>query len=185
MILYDRLKERYSKNELKELLGDAMGRRVWREETNINIFTLSKKIDISKLNYTFNNFILDFDFIYSKHKEKLFLFKLFLKGISPMELCRQYDIENRIYTLLLYGFDYNSTSRNLHFIFDYLDINIDTSQFDIDCYSTHVELFGSKVDLEKFKTQYNIKYDLYYEPYKKSWHLAFNGCLANYIKMNF
>lgn len=182
MILYDKLKEKYSKEELKSILGEAMGRRVWRGESKINIFTLSRKIKVSQLNYSFEHFINDFEHLYSKHKEKLFLYKLFLKGISPMDLCKRYNIENRIYTLLLHGFDYNSTSRNLHFIFDYLDIDIDTSHFVIDCYPTHIELFGKKKDLEKFKTQFNIKYDLYYEPYKKSWHLAFNGCLAMHIK---
>ena len=182
MILYNKLKERYRKTELKDLLGDAMGRRVWREETNINIFTISKKIDVSTLNYTFNDFTLDFDYLYSKHKEKQLLYNLFLKGKSPRDLCKEYDIENRIYQLLLNGFDFNSCSRNLHLAFDDLGIKVDISSFNIEPYPTHIELYGEKRTLNDFKSQHNIKYDLYYEPYKKSWHLAFNGCLAEYIK---
>lgn len=33
-----------------------------------------------------------------------------------------------------------------------------------------------------YGSKFSIKYDLYWEPYKEYWHLAFNGCLAEYIE---
>lgn len=182
MILYDRLKENYTRIELISLLGHASAGRIWRGEINLHPTTVSKKIDIKQLDYSFEDFFKDYDFLYRGHVEKDMIFNLFIEGISVMSLIKQYNLESLIYIFLKKGFNYNSTSNNLHLIFDYLGICIDTSKFTIDSYKRHIELFGTKEDLKVFKNRYDIKYDLYYEPYRKSWHLAFDGCLAEYIK---
>ena len=70
----------------------------------------------------------------------------------------------------------------MHLAFDSLGIVVDISLFTVDFYKTHIELFGKKEDLANFKNRYGIKWKLWYEPYRKSWHLAFNGCLAEYIR---
>lgn len=182
MILYDKLKERYTRPELISLLGNASAGRIWREEINLHPTTISKKIDIKQLDYSFKDFFEDYDFLYKDHVEKDMIYNLFIKGLPIKTLIEKYNLESLIYIFLKKGFNYNSTSNNLHLIFDYLGIYIDTSNFTIDCYKRHIELFGTKEALKAFKDQYGIKYDLYYESYKKSWHLAFDGCLAEYIK---
>ncbi len=182
MILYDRLKEKYTRAELISLLGNASAGRIWREEINLHPTTISKKIDIKQLDYSFEDFFEDYDFLYKDHLEKYMIYNLFIEGVSVASLIKQYNLESLLYVFLKKGFNYNSTSNNLHLIFSFLGICIDTSSFTIDFYKRHVELFGTKEDIKAFKERYDIKYDLYYEPYRKSWHLAFDGCLAEHIR---
>ncbi len=109
-------------------------------------------------------------------------YQLFINGFKINDIKKQFNLETQIYAYLIRGFDYNGVTRNMPLAFDSLGITVDTSFFTIDLYKTHIELFGEKEDLEKFRNRYGIKWELWYEPYRKSWHLAFNGCLAEYIR---
>lgn len=182
MILYDKLKKKYTRAELIKLLGDGAAGRVWRDEKNLRPHKISSKINILNLDYSQEDFLKDYNHLYKNHIEKEMLYSLFIKGVSLNELKKSKNLESMIYSFLKHGFDYNSTSRNLHLIFDELGINVDISMFKIDVYFTHIELFADKESLDNFKSKYQIKYDLHWEPYRKSWHLAFNGCLATFIK---
>lgn len=182
MILYKKLKYIYTREELIKILGDGAAGRVWRGEKNLRPHKISNKVDISILDYSQEEFIADYHYLYENHAEKEMLYNLFIKGISLNELRRSKNLESMIYNFLKYGFDYNSTSRNLHLIFNDLGIKIDTSQFKIVLYANHIELFADRDSLKMFKDKYKIKSEIYWEPYQKSWHLAFEGCLAEYIK---
>lgn len=182
MILYEKIKERYSRKELEELLGRNTAGRIYREEIEVLPVKISSRIDVSKLEYSLDDFKVDYEHMYKEHKEVEMIFALFIKGLAPNTLKKKYNLETMIYSHLKYGFDYNSTSRNLHLVLKQLGVEVNISRFTIDFYKTHIELFGLKEDLESFKKKYNIKYDIYWEPYRESWHLAFNGCLAEYIR---
>ena len=79
------------------------------------------------------------------------------------------------------GFWYNSKASNLKNIINKLVINYDISNFKIEFYKEHIELYGDKELLEAFKNTFNLQEGIYYEKYKSSWHLAFSGLLADYI----
>jgi len=182
MILYDKLKERYTRKEIIKIFDDTLAGRIWRGDKSVFIHTISNKIDLYNLEYSFDNFQEDYGDKYQHNKEMLMLYQIFMKGYNLNRLSKKYNLESQFRNLLRDGFDYNCSSKNIYLTFELLGIQVDTVPFSIDIYETHVELFGSKGDLENFKEQYALKYDLYYEPYRKSWHLAFNGCLADYIK---
>ena len=109
-------------------------------------------------------------------------FNMVMAGYSVYQMRDNFNLESQFYLQITKGFNYNSMSLNIHKVFDILGIEVDISPFIVDLYKTHIELFGKKEDLERFRNRYGIKWDLWYEPYKKSWHLAFNGCLAEYIR---
>ncbi|WP_028856116.1 hypothetical protein [Psychrilyobacter atlanticus] len=182
MILYDKIKAKYSKEEIKELLGISIGGRIIRNEINVNPSSISSKINLLELCYTMEDFFIDYKEITDKYIEKNMYYNLFLRGLTINYIKNKFDLETQIYAYLIRGFDYNGFTRNMHLAFDSLGIVVDTSPFTVDLYKTHVELFGKKEDLENFRNRYGIKWELWYEPYRKSWHLAFNGCLAEYIR---
>ena len=182
MILYDKIKAKYSKKEIKNLFGISIGGRIIRNEIDVNPSSISSKINLLELCYTMEDFFIDYKEINDKYIEKNMYYNLFLKGLTINQIKNKFNLETQIYSYLLRGFNYNGVTRNIHLVFDLLGITVDTSPFIVDLYKTHIELFGEKEDLEKFKDRYNIKWELWYEPYRKSWHLAFNGCLAEYIR---
>lgn len=183
MILYDKIKAKYSKEEIKNLLGGPTGRRLWREEPSIRPFTILKKINSLEINYTIDDFFKDYSKSYSHYKEKEMIYSMVMAGYSITQLSDKFNLESQFYYQITKGFNYNSMSLNIHRVFDILEIEVDTSPFKIDLYKTHIELFGEKEDLEAFRVRYDIKWELWFEPYRKSWHLAFNGCLAEYIRI--
>jgi len=109
-------------------------------------------------------------------------YNMVMAGSSIYQIRNKFNLESQLYQQITKGFNYNSMSLNTHRVFNILGIQVDTSLFIIDLYKTHVELFGEKENLEKSKNRFRIKWELWYEPYRKSWHLAFNGCLAEYIR---
>jgi len=182
MILYDKIKAKYSKEEVKELLGGPIGRRLWRGEKDIYPTYISSRINLRKLNYTIKDFTQDYKKITDKYLEKEMYYQLFINGFKINDIKKKFNLETQLYAYLIRGFDYNGVTRNMHLAFDPLGIVVDISLFTVDFYKTHIELFGKKEDLENFRNRYGIKWELWYEPYRKSWHLAFNGCLAEYIR---
>ncbi|MEI6856572.1 hypothetical protein [Psychrilyobacter sp.] len=182
MILYDKIKAKYSKDEIKKFLGGPTGRKLWREDDKIYPTYISSRINLLELNYTMEEFIQDYKKIIDKYLEKEMYYQLFINGFKINDIRTKFNLETQLYAYLLRGFDYNGVTRNMHLAFDSLGIVVDISPFTVDLYKTHIELFGQKEDLEKFKDRYGIKWELWYEPYRKSWHLAFNGCLAEYIR---
>lgn len=182
MILYDKIKAKYSKEEIIKFLGGPTGRRLWREELNIHPGYISSRIELKELNYTIDDFFKDYSKSYSHYKEKKMTYNMVMKGYSIYKLRNEFKLESQFNNLIIKGFNYNSITLNVYKVFNVLGIEVDLSHFTVDLYKTHIELFGEKEDLEKFKDRYGIKWELWYEPYRKSWHLAFNGCLAEYIR---
>jgi len=182
MILYDKIKSKYSKEEIKKLLGGPTGRRLWRDNLSIRPFTIFKKINFLEINYTIDDFFKDYSNRYSHYKEKEMTYNMVMAGYSIYQMRDEFNLESQFYQQIAKGFNYNSMSLNVHRVFDILGIEVDVSPFTVDLYKTHIELFGKKEDLEAFRVKYGIKWELCYEPYRKSWHLAFNGCMAEYIR---
>lgn len=183
MILYKKILEIYDKKDLKRLFGVTIAGRIVRNEKLVALDYISRNIDFQIINYTYNDFLIDYEEKYKNHVEKKMLFNIFKAGYSPELLKKEFNAESAVYNYLKYGFYYEGTSRNIHKTMEIMGIKVDISKFNLDIYDSHIELFGAKEDLEIFKTKYNIKREVLFEPYKQNWHLAFNGCLAEYIKM--
>ncbi|MGB6127543.1 MAG: hypothetical protein WBG30_02235 [Psychrilyobacter sp.] len=61
---------------------------------------------------------------------------------------------------------------------------LDITNFKLTIFEGHVELHGEKELLEDFRNLYKIKYEVLWDQTEDSFHLAFGGILAEYIKKN-
>lgn len=109
------------------------------------------------------------------------MFKILSQGVSLRDVTLENSNFNRV---LRKGFYYNSTILNPDEIRKYIVIHYDVSDFKIEFYKNHIELYGNKEKLEEFKKKFNLNEDVFYEKYKESWHLAFKGLLAEYIRIH-
>ena len=180
-ILTEKIFNHYSKKEL----GDILSPKVFTQlSTNTKILPwfseLAKVIDIKKIGYTLEDFKHD----YQKYKDFVeieSLFKILSQGISLRDIA---IFNSNFHTVLKKGFYYNSTILKSSEIEKYIVIHYDISAFKIEFYKNHIELYGDKEKLEEFKKKFNLSEDVFYEKYKESWHLAFKGLLAEYIRIH-
>ena len=96
MILYDKIKEKYSKEEVKEFLGGPTGRRLWRGEKDISPTYISSRINLRKLNYTIRDFTQDYKKITDKYLEKEMYYQLFINGLKINDIKKKFNLENPI-----------------------------------------------------------------------------------------
>lgn len=180
-ILTEKIFNHYSKKEL----GDILSPKVFTQlSTNTKILPwfseLAKVIDIKKIGYTLEDFKHDYpkyhDFI-----EIETVFNILSQGISLRDITLTNSNFNRV---LRKGFYYNSTMLHSDEIRKYIIIHYDISDFKIEFYKNHIELYGDKEKLEEFKKKFNLNEDVFYEKYKESWHLAFKGLLAECIRIH-
>lgn len=181
MILYDKLLKRYSLNELRELIGASCTSRIKNNLKSVSLEKISKVISFEEIVYSHEDFLEDFGEKYSTHTEKMMLYNTFKSGKSPGELVKEFDLDSTIYYYYKNGFIYHGKARNIHLIFDILGIEVNTSNFEVDIFDDHIEIFGDKKILENFKEKYSLPQEILWEPYREKWHLAFDGCLAKYI----
>ena len=180
-ILTEKIFNHYSKKEL----GDILSPKVFTQlSTNTKILPwfseLAKVIDIKKIGYTLEDFKHDYP-KYKDFTEIESLFKILSQGISLRDIA---IFNSNFHTVLKKGFYYNSTVLKPSEIEKYIVIHYDISDFKIEFYKNHIELYGDKEKLEEFKKKFNLSEDVFYEKYKESWHLAFKGLLAEYIRIH-
>lgn len=181
MIIYNKICKKYSLKELRILIGPAATSRIYNGSLSVSLDILCK-IDFSEIDYTFEDFLKDYDRIYGNYKEKKMIYNIFKNGHSLNSLKKMYNLESGVYNYFKKDFFYESKSRNLHKLMHLLEIDIPLDNLKIKIYDTHIELFGTKERLNEFKQLFSITKPILYEPYEDKWHLAFNGCLAEYIK---
>lgn len=183
MRIYKKVLDIYSKDELiKRFERNTVG-RIMRDEENVALNKIVREISFEKLGYTYDDFLVDYHEKYKDHVEKKMIYNVFNAGYNLYSLKKKYNLETQIYNYLKYGFNYEGITRNMHMVMGILGVEIDISKFELHKYSTHIELFGDPEELEKFREKYKIKRKVLHEPYRQQWHLAFSGCLAEYIKM--
>lgn len=182
MIIYNKIKSKYSKEEIYSLFPRITARNIIYERTIIKIGVIAKFISFDPINYTLQNYIEDYeaDKIY---KEVEYVYKILASGKNIGQIAAENGLTDNFDYMLKKGLNFNSVGINSYKIIDILKIKIDISKFKVDKYPTHIELFGEKEDLLEFKEKFKIEREVLFEPIKKSWHLAFNGMLAEYLKI--
>ncbi|RGY64490.1 MULTISPECIES: hypothetical protein [Fusobacterium] len=181
-ILKNKVNKKYSIGNLEKILPEkAFFYFASDESLEIPaLYNISNYIDLNYIKYTVKDFKKDYP-LYSKYKEIDSVFNIFKQGYS----LKKFFIKKEIYSVfsknLKNGFFYNSKVANLKNAINDFIIKYDISNFKIEFYKEHVELYGDKELLRAFKNSFNLQEDIYYEKYKNSWHLAFSGLLADYI----
>lgn len=181
MIIYEKILKKYSLKELRVIIGPAATARISKGSLAISLDILCA-INFSEINYTFEDFSEDYDRIYGNYKEKEMIYNIFKNGYSLNSLRKMYNLESGVYNYFKKDFFYESRSRNLHKLMHLLEIDVPLENLKIKIYDTHIELFGTKERLNEFKELFKISKPILHEPYEEQWHLAFDGCLAEYIK---
>lgn len=182
MIAYSKIRAVYSKDEIYKMFPIHTARKIIFHRSTIKINVLVKYCNFKKINYTLNDLQEDYP-NFANYKGAEIAYKIYSQGSSITDFWRKHQIGPHLENLIRSGIDFNSTVENGYKIIKFMEYKINIKMFKVDKYDTHVELFGEKEDLIKFKEKYNLRFEVIYEPYKKSWHLAFNGMLAEYIKV--
>ncbi|MBR8701319.1 hypothetical protein IX317_001121 [Fusobacterium sp. DD29] len=183
MILYDKILKTYSKKELNEMADPRTARKIYYARGTIPLEKAAKIFNLDKIKYTVEDAIKDYN-IDKSYKQYKYAFKIFKKGYSIRGISEKYGLTDALSYQLKREINFTSKAINSHYIIDILDIKVDISNFTFDIYEDHLELFGDKNDLIKFKEKYNINYDIIFEPFKKQWHIAFDGMLCDWIKLH-
>lgn len=179
LIIKEKILEKYSILELKKIFGS------WflyfkRSDFKGELYNITSYLTINNLDYSLEEFKKDYPKL-SNNKEIATIFKLYKSGFSLRTWSIKFNKNiNHLKKQLKDGYIYNSTSIPKEFL-KYVDIAIDTSDFKIELYKKHIELYGEKEKLEAFRRTYSLKERVYFEKYKNSYHLAFKGFLADYI----
>ena len=144
--------------------------------------TLAKKYDLELIGYDYDDFIKDYGDEYSKYKEIKTVFNILKTG----EYLSSF-LTNKFLTFLVKGFNFNFpivSKENLKKALSVVVIECDYKLYNLrlDVYKRHVELFGEFENLEKFKNDFNLKYEIILDKTKDEWHIAFDGRLAEYLK---
>lgn len=180
MILYEKILEKYSLEEIKNAVSQKAYYKLKKnEEYKVLSFA---KLDLTKIEYNVNEFIKDYP-QYKEHVEKETLLNLFKHGVT-VEHIHKNSVRN-FYKHIRDGFIYKSKLyKGKTNLLKLLVIDYDISNFRLEKYTRHIELYGDKNQLEKFREHYKISYGIIYEKFKEEWHLAFDGLLAEYIKVH-
>lgn len=181
MIIYNKIKSKYTKEEIYNLFPRLTARNIIYERTIIKIGVIAKFVSFDFINYTLEDYIKDYssDKIY---KEVKYVYQILASGKNIGKIAVENGLTDNFDYMLKNGINFNSEGINSYKIIDILKIEVGVSKFKIDKYPIHIELFGEKEDLLQFQKKFKIEHDVLFEPIKKEWHLAFDGMLAEYIK---
>lgn len=183
-IIKKKVLEKYNVDEIKNMCAEKFFNNNFKKNTHFcsDLFTFAKYFDINQLSYTIEDFKQDYPEIVLNYKEIETVFSLYKNGkpLKFYERERNYKTGSFINSLRN-GFYYNSIT--LLKMLDLLVITYDISDFKVEYYKEHIELYGEKEKLEEFKSKYDLKERVYFELYKNSWHLATRGLLAEYIRL--
>lgn len=179
LIIKEKILNKYSDSELKIIFGSWLP-YFKRSNFKGELYNITSYLNIDNLDYSLEEFKKDYPKI-STIKEIATVFKLYKNGMSLKSWGNKLNKNiGYLKKLLKDGYIYNSISVPKEFL-KYVDIDIDISKFRIELYEKHIEIYGEKEELEKFRKFYSLKERVYFEKYKNSYHLAFKGFLADYI----
>ena len=179
MIIYKKLLERYSLEQMKNILGDYDFYYNFLNNRINNLDRIAKLISLKDF-YTFDDFGKDFGEKYKKYSEKKTVYNILIAGISVADFLKL----NKIILNQLYkGFIMESISFSKEQL-PYISIDYDISKFEVAFFENHIELYGKKEELENFKVKFKIEQKILWESYKETWHLAFSGLLAEKIRFD-
>lgn len=183
MILYDKILQKYSKSELNKFIDPRLARKIYYNKGIIPAGKIAKIISFDEIGYCLEDALLDYC-LNKKYKEYVLVFELLKRGTNIKATATKFGLSDNFDYMLKKGLNFESKGVNSKKIIDIFNINVDISLFTLDKYDTHIEIFGDRENLIKFKEKYQISKEVIYEPFKNSWHLAFNGMLADWIREN-
>lgn len=172
---------KFLNGDLKKL-NIAIRKRIVSDE-KVRIYSILKYFSFQDLNYSFEDFIKDG---YGEGiKEQKALYLLLSEYKSVKYFCEKNDINKEIFAVALRnGIEKlpKSLYNKKNIFMKYFEIEYNIKCFEAIYYEKHIELFGSLEQLKNFKNKHKIIYPIRYDSLKESWHLAFDGVLAEYIK---
>lgn len=179
--IYERLLEHYTDKEIKKRMYRDTYSKMLKGEKLLGIECFARRFDMNKVTYTVEEFLEDYP-KYRSFVEVKSILKILKSGKAIYTLAKEHN-SYCLYRNLTEGFIYNT---NLYDdkpeLVKYFDIDVDTSEFQVEFHRAHVELFGDKKKLEVFRDKYQISHRVLFEEEKNQWHLAFDGLLYKYMK---
>ncbi|QNM15481.1 hypothetical protein [Fusobacterium hominis] len=182
MIIKDKILSKYTSEEIEKRLG-IKKYNFYKNSFRGTLNYLAELFDIDYLDYTFNDFLIDYP-RYQAYKEADTIFNLLKKGYTYRSFALKYNVVamSHVQKQLKTGFIYNTSSIPWE-LFEFINLKYDFNKFRrIEYYKNHIEIYDDKEVLEEFREHFNLREKVYFEKYKNSWHLATKGFLADYIK---
>ena len=179
-ILFDKLMNTIGEDEIIKRLGKPYFNRLKRN-SNVWIYHIYTKINLEK------DCLQDFDYEINKYKEKKAVYKIWKTGSSIYEYGIKLGLKrNYLYRMLRSGFDTVVDENIKYLLLDTFDIEYnldDIKNFKIEVHKKFCKLIGSKEELEKVISKYEIDYPILY--YNEQYSVAFNGPLFRKIKESY
>lgn len=171
MILYKKIKGNL--NEINQALYYKI-----RNNQKVALNIIGKYIDLESVNYTYEDYEKDYPEKVSNYSESKVLYNIEKTGRALTSFPAAVVAAVRI------GINYNYLilkDKDLREEFlEYLDISLDY-KLDFESFEIHTEAYGEYEELERFKSDYEIKNEIIFEKYKEKWHLAFSGIISEYV----
>jgi len=186
-ILFDKLMNTMGEAEIIKRLGKPYF-NILKKNATVRMYHICKKINLEKeIGYTYEDCLQDFDYEINKYKEKKVIYKIWKTGSSIYEYGLKLGLKrNYLYRMLRKGFDTVIDESIKYLLLDTFDIEYnldDIKNFKIEVHEKFCKLIGSKEDLEKIITKYEIDYPILY--HNEEYSVAFNGALFRKIKENY
>lgn len=151
---------------------------------NIPFYNIVEYVNLKKIRYNYDDFLEDYASELKNKTEKYLLWQIWKKGYSINSFIIKNNISTALDRHLRYGIDNNSTFKNQSLVVELWKPKLDLKIFKVTTFETHIELHGKKELLENFRELHKIKYEVLWDQTENSYHLAFGGILAEYIKKN-
>lgn len=180
-ILISKLEKKGLLEDLKKKVGEHRRKKLNKKEF-VPLFEIVKHISLDTIGYTFKDCLIDYHDKLEGQTEKEIVWKLWSKGYSPYIFERENNLSSCFSKYIKYGIKYDSEFTGQNQLMEFMELDLNLSRFKVVEYSSHIELFGKESELITFRDKYKLGYDVIWEKENKSYHLAFAGLLAEYIK---
>lgn len=169
MIIYEKIQRVYPEYKYDSTKKNKLG-------------TLAKKYNLDKIGYTYEDFKEDYKKEYEHYKELKTVFNILKTGKSPSMYLTQ-NFRN----YLVKGFNYNFplvSKEHLKQALEVIEIECDYKSYNLrlESYQNHIELFGEQKDLEAFRQDFKLDFEIILDKTKEKWHIAFDGILSEFLK---
>lgn len=186
MILKKKIIKKYkTKEKITEIFGKILAEKIFSNKV-LKLHTITKIIDVESIDYTFEDFIIDFKSFLSDKKYHYNLWLIYSNGKSINEIAVKNKLHPPSLRFLFSGkIKINTMKKKVYLSirqFDFFpDLKEDLKNFEIVLKDNFCKLIGEKDKLDFFKKKYEIKYPVlkYYNIY----HIAFDGAIFEEIKL--
>lgn len=175
MIIVEKLLKKYSWKDLEVLIPEYPLKNL-RNGRSAPLSTIAKNINIDELGYTFEDFLEDYEYFYSKFKEKRVLFNILKEGKTTTDIQQKAGSSSDRLTRV--GINYNSNYLGMEDYAVYLKEDTlaeDAQAFEILIFNSHCELYGEQELLSQFKNKYSLNPPVILNKFNNKYHLAFDG----------